>query len=203
MQKISLIILIIIDMLLSGLCWKMFKNQNQYIAAASQSDQTRKVEVLDNNFKVGMRNNNFLLDKTTIIYDLENKPFQLSEIIKNKPYLIIRFADTNCEECIRFLLLKVMRLYKDMDSNDQIILLASYQSIKTLSILIKSLNITYPVFLTNQFSNPCEKINFPYCFLLDSTMRTSHVFIPDKHEPQFANTYFEEIKKRYFENNYQ
>lgn len=35
---------------------------------------------------------------------------------------------------------------------------------------------------------------------MDSTMKMNHVFVPDKYDPQIANVYLEQIRKRYFEN---
>ena len=152
----------------------------------------------ENNFKIGVYNDNSILDTTTVVYDLNKNEVGLSEILTDKPCLIIRFAETNCEECVRFLLIKVMRLYNSDLFNKRILLFASYPNRQALKILVDRLNIKYPVYLVDKLPISCERINFPYCFMLDSTMRTSHVFVPDKYEPQIANTYFELIENRYF-----
>ena len=149
--KVIIAILLLVDILLSVICLNLFKDKASLTAEKQSVKDDRLIEVLENNFKIGVYNDNSILDTTRVIHDLNKNEVGLSEILTDKPCLIIRFAETNCEECVRFLLIKVMRLY-----------------------------------------------NFPYCFMLDSTMRTSHVFVPDKYEPQIANTYFELIENRYF-----
>ena len=196
--KVIIAILLLVDILLSVICLNLFKDKASLTAEKQSVKDDRLIEVLENNFKIGVYNDNSILDTTRVIHDLNKNEVGLSEILTDKPCLIIRFAETNCEECVRFLLIKVMRLYNSDLFNKRILLFASYPNRQALKILVDRLNIKYPVYLVDKLPISCELINFPYCFMLDSTMRTSHVFVPDKYEPQIANTYFELIENRYF-----
>ena len=196
--KVIIAILLLVDILLSVICLNLFKDNASLTAEKQSVKDDRLIEVLENNFKIGVYNDNSILDTTRVIHDLNKNKVGLSEILTDKPCLIIRFAETNCEECVRFLLIKVMRLYNSDLFNKRILLFASYPNRQALKILVDRLNIKYPVYLVDKLPISCERINFPYCFMLDSTMRTSHVFVPDKYEPQIANTYFELIENRYF-----
>ena len=196
--KVIIAILLLVDILLSVICLNLFKDKASLTAEKQSVKDDRLIEVLENNFKIGVYNDNSILDTTRVIHDLNKNEVGLSEILTDKPCLIIRFAETNCEECVRFLLIKVMRLYNSDLFNKRILLFASYPNRQALKILVDRLNIKYPVYLVDKLPISCERINFPYFFMLDSTMRTSHVFVPDKYEPQIANTYFELIENRYF-----
>ena len=196
--KVIIAILLLVDILLSVICLNLFKDKASLTAEKQSVKDDRLIEVLENNFKIGVYNDNSILDTTRVIHDLNKNEVGLSEILTDKPCLIIRFAETNCEECVRFLLIKVMRLYNSDLFNKRILLFASYPNRQALKILVDRLNIKYPVYLVDKLPISCERINFLYCFMLDSTMRTNHVFVPDKYEPRIVNTYFELIENRYF-----
>ncbi|RHR41873.1 hypothetical protein DWX23_04800 [Parabacteroides sp. AF18-52] len=202
MYKIVIGILLFVNILLSVICLNLFKDKTLLVSGKQSVEDDRLLEVLENNFKLGIRNDNSILDTSAVIHDLNKNKISLSEIPTDTPCLVIRFSETNCDECVRFLLIKVMRLYNSDLFNKRILLFASYQNRKALRILIDRLNIKYPVYLIDKLPIPCEQINYPYCFILDSTKRTSHVFVPDKYEPQVANTYFELIENRYFKNGF-
>jgi hypothetical protein len=112
--------------------------------------------------------------------------------------LIVRFSERHCEECVSYILLKILRLTNVKGWNKKIILLASYQNQNALSVLMKKMAIKYPVYLIENLSIPSEEFNFPCCFILDKSMHINHVFFPDKYEFQLTNTYLELIENRYF-----
>lgn len=108
--KVIIAILLLVDILLSVICLNLFKDKASLTAEKQSVKDDRLIEVLENNFKIGVYNDNSILDTTRVIHDLNKNKVGLSEILTDKPCLIIRFAETNCEECVRFLLIKVMRL---------------------------------------------------------------------------------------------
>lgn len=148
--KVLIAILLLVDILLSVICLNLFKDKASLTAEKQSVKDDRLIEVLENNFKIGVYNDNSILDTTRVIHDLNKNEVGLSEILTDKPCLIIRFAETNCEECVCFLLIKVMRLYNSDLFNKRILLFASYPNRQALKILVDRLNIKYPVYLVDK-----------------------------------------------------
>ena len=55
------------------------------------------------------------------------------------------------------------------------------------------------VYNTGVLSLPAEEMGFPYYFVLDSTLRVTDVFVPDKAVPELTDRYLKMIHKRYFD----
>lgn len=155
--KVIIAILLLVDILLSVICLNLFKDKASLTAEKQSVKDDRLIEVLENNFKIGVYNDNSILDTTRVIHDLNKNKVGLSEILTDKPCLIIRFAETNCEECVRFLLIKVMRLYNSDLFNKRILLFASYPNRQALKILVDRLNIKYPVYLVDKLPISCDR----------------------------------------------
>ncbi|WP_286471119.1 hypothetical protein, partial [Parabacteroides goldsteinii] len=92
--KVIIAILLLVDILLSVICLNLFKDKASLTAEKQSVKDDRLIEVLENNFKIGVYNDNSILDTTTVVYDLNKNEVGLSEILTDKPCLIIRFAET-------------------------------------------------------------------------------------------------------------
>ena len=64
-----------------------------------------------------------------------------------------------------------------------------YRQKRNLKILIKDMQLTFPVYLIDGLNIPCEEINYPYCFVSDSSLHANQVFIPDRSESKMTNLY--------------
>jgi hypothetical protein len=93
---------------------------------------------------------------------------------------------------IRFVFVKIIRLAQAYDwTDDNIAVLATWQDARALNIYTDQLGFRFPVYRIEQLDIPAEKTNAPYCFTLDSTLRISHLFFPDKYEGEISNTYLD------------
>ena len=110
----------------------------------------------------------------------------LEEYMKGrKEVLVVRVNELYCSDCVNFILQKIGRLSKELNLDENILLIGSYQSSTARRYL----------------SLPLEEEGFPYCFLLSSDMTILHAFIPDKAVPDLANNYLKNISQRYFQTN--
>lgn len=98
---------------------------------------------------------------------------------------------------------KIGRLSKELNLDENILLIGSYQSSTARRYLEKNMKLPSTVFdiENGNLSLPLEEEGFPYCFLLSSDMTILHAFIPDKAVPDLANNYFKNISQRYFQTN--
>jgi hypothetical protein len=201
-NKIVIIILIAVDVILCLLCVWAFRVRENYFSNDDR-DKTIKTEILENCFVQGLNNDNLELNNDFKVIDLEGKTCLLKEIIGDSTKLIVRFADTNCEECLRFITVKLLRLTqeKNWDRNN-FLFLDLYENPRNLKIIKDRLHIDFPVYLAENMSIPVESLNFPYCFTIDSAMRVNHLFIPDKYEGKYSNNYFNIINYRFLQEGY-
>ena len=128
----------------------------------------------------------------------------LEEYMKGrKEVLVVRVNELYCSDCVNFILQKIGRLSKELNLDENILLIGSYQSSTARRYLEKNMKLPSTVFdiENGDLSLPLEEDGFPYCFLLSSDMRILHAFIPDKAVPDLANNYLKNISQRYFQTN--
>ena len=199
MYKITFTIVLIAFLGMSALCVHLIKEKNSEYKELVEIPAARSFEMesMEKAFMIQLLNANFSL-KDLQIKDLKGEDVQLKDIVKGEPFLFVRFSELHCQECVEFILNKARRLSNQMGYSDKVVLLATYEDTRMLKVVLKNMEIPFPVFLVDSLNIPCEDANFPYCFICDSTLQTSNVFIPDKNEKKLTNKYFELLQLRYF-----
>lgn len=201
MYKITLIILSLAFIGMSVITFYLIKgNKSEYMDAnkfqyVSSSGNT--AEAIEQAFIIQTLNSNTKLNDK-MIRDLSGNEILLSNAIAGNSFLFIRFSELNCNECITYILNKTRRLSVQKGYSDKIVLLATYKEVRNLKILIKDMQLTFPVYLIDGLNIPCEEINYPYCFVSDSSLHANQVFIPDRSESKMTNLYFDLIEMKYF-----
>lgn len=199
MYKITFTVVLIAFLGMSALCVYLIREKNSEYKELVETPASRSllVESMEKAFMIQLLNENFSL-KDKQVKDLKGETVLLKDIVKEETVLFIRFSELNCQECVEFALNKARRLSSQLGYSDKVILLATYEDVQVLRVLMKNMQISFPVFLVDTLDVPCESANFPYCFICDSMLRTSNVFIPDKYEKKLTNKYFELLQMRYF-----
>ena len=97
----------------------------------------------------------------------------LEEYMKGrKEVLVVRVNELYCSDCVNFILQKIGRLSKELNLDENILLIGSYQSSTARRYLEKNMKLPSTVFdiENGNLSLPLEEEGFPYCFLLSSDM---------------------------------
>ena len=197
-QKITIIILILVDVILCALCVWAFRANNNTMTD-QQTEQIRKTEILENCFVYGLTNDNIILSEDLKVTDKEKQARLLKDIVNDDTKLIVRISESHCEDCIRFFIVKLLRLAQQKKWNEnQVIVLASYQDQRSLTIFADRLGIRFPLYQIEDMPLPVEDIHVPYCFILERNLQVKHLFVPDKYDGRISNTYLDFIDKRYF-----
>lgn len=197
-QKITIIILILVDVILCALCVWAFRANNSTMTD-QQTEQIRKTEILENCFVYGLTNDNIILSEDLKVTDKEKQARLLKDIVNDDTKLIVRISESHCEDCIRFFIVKLLRLAQQKKWNEnQVIVLASYQDQRSLTIFADRLGISFPLYQIEDMPLPVEDIHVPYCFILERNLQVKHLFVPDKYDGRISNTYLDFIDKRYF-----
>lgn len=196
-DTIFIVVLVIINVLLSLFAYTYFKG-NTNLTGTSQEDLAVRMGLLEQTFVNVLNNDNrSVLDSLEIQkYDTEFSSLE-ERLQEDKPLFVLRIADLHCEQCVKFIILKLLRMAKETEMEKHIVIFADFQNRNALSVFLKSMSIKYPVYLVNDIPLDMEKLSFPYCFLLDKG-HAIHTFVPDKTQPDIANLYVKTIQERYY-----
>ncbi|MDR0680580.1 MAG: hypothetical protein LBG15_01835, partial [Dysgonamonadaceae bacterium] len=112
--------------------------------------------------------------------------------------LVCRFSELYCESCVNYAILKIKNRTDSLGKNN-ILFLGMYENNTSLKILKPQYNIQdMNVYNTGALSLPAEEMGFPYYFVLDSALRVTDVFVPNKIVPELTDRYLKMIRERYF-----
>lgn len=125
----------------------------------------------------------------------ENGNIHTVDSIFTEPLLVFRFCENNCELCIQ----SELNVIRKTMRNENIIGLASYNTLRSLRLAKEKFNIDFPVFfLPRQESelvlpNSLEKTGMPYLFFMNTNYQAKHIFLPDKQYPDVSTRYYNVI----------
>jgi hypothetical protein len=125
----------------------------------------------------------------------KNDTMLISKIMKTKPLLVFKYANSNCHSCYETYLNELKKIFEDFSSD--VAVLCSYQTERDLLIFKQMNKITYPMYRipTDAFNWKAEDYNNPYYFVLHPDMKISHIYIPDKAFPDMNRAYLESVKR--------
>ena len=144
---------------------------------------------------------NTIIDEFEIT-DNENNTYYFSKILDDKTSkhkLVFFFSSYSCNSCIDSEI-KNIKSYEHLIDQDNIIILAQYESIRQLRSFLSNQELTIPVYCVNSNSlNILDTENTPFYFLINSNMKMEMFFIPIKEIPSYSKMYYMTIYKRFFE----
>lgn len=93
------------------------------------------------------------------------------ETVVNKTYLIYRFTESDCIDCMEQQFLYIQELLSNMNF-DNIILIGNFPSRHNIEAFKETFGIEWPVFnYTEKLNLPIEDLNLPYFFVVNSDMK--------------------------------
>ena len=119
----------------------------------------------------------------------------LSDLAKNKPLLIYRYSDINCNTCYETEINAIHDTFSDLSKS--VIILCSYRLDKDYKDFKRINQIKTPLFRISfdAFSWTVEDYGNPYYFVLHPNMKISHIYVPDKKYPDLNKQYLEGVKR--------
>jgi hypothetical protein len=134
-----------------------------------------------------------------VLTDSSNIKTEISSLFHAKEkFLVCRFSELHCQECVIYATIKLLNQSKTM-GDINILFWGAYEHIKSLNIAKKHFGIQdMPVYNISNLNIPAEELGYPYYFVLNSDLTISNVFIPDKATPSMTNNYLKMVYKRYF-----
>ena len=117
----------------------------------------------------------------------------MSDMVKDRPFLIFRFSESGCKPCNFDLLTQIQTTLSDYSS-----FVRMFHSVNTereLLMFKNTYNIILPLYLipSKPFDWIAEKENVPFFFVLHPNMKISHVYVPNKDFPEQNKLYLESV----------
>jgi hypothetical protein len=117
--------------------------------------------------------------------------------IFNKPKMVFRFSERNCDLCIQ----AEMDLINRLGYNENIIGLASYNTQRTLKMAKEKYHIHFPVYYLTfgeaslLLPDYMEEYGYPYWFIIGNNFHAKYFLFPDKQFPEISEKYFNTVAR--------
>lgn len=130
--------------------------------------------------------------KNDTVYDIENKPFLLKQLLDNDTKLIFKFSESNCSLCIDHSL-RYIEKYQNKIGVANIIIIGDFFNRKSFLVFSK-LNplIQSKVYKLNKevLELPIDDLNKPYLFSANPFLEIDLFFVPLKEIPKRTDDFF-------------
>lgn len=187
LMVLTIIVLVINLMTLNG----RVKQITQEVIENLKNDSI-VIKELSNSLELTYKNNNFEVNKFMKLINEKGDTVLLEEIDFDEHLFVIRFSEFHCMSCVT----KEMEVISNfLDSNKNVICLASYSNLNDLMKIKRVMNISLPVynipFLV--FDNELEQKKLPYYFVLDKNYRANNLFVATHSNVKLTSKYLQYI----------
>lgn len=116
----------------------------------------------------------------------------------DKRYLVCRFSEFDCEQCIQYSILRMAEYIQQNNLKLEPMIWGRFIDMHNLNVItnripgIESVNI----YSSTDSIMPIDEHGNPYYFIIDQSMTVYDVFTPDKMDPDMTDLYLESISKK-------
>lgn len=136
------------------------------------------------------------------ITDNEDNTYLFSQLLNKKTSrykFVFVFSSLNCNSCVDFEISNI-KSFSRLIGQDNIIILAQYESIRQLRAFLSTQDLTIPVYYVKNIpANVLEEENLPFSFIINKNLTLEMIFIPIKEIYSHTEMYYKTIYKRFFE----
>lgn len=145
-------------------------------------------------------NESIQLNKEITFINVNGEICSVEQIFKENT-IVFRYTSFSCEDCIRA---EINTILKNKTKIKRICIIASHTNIKEFKAYynqyLDSGMINFDFFLLTQRESlniPLEKKNIPYYFCIDSNLRITNIFIPQKIKQKLSKSYLINASKNF------
>lgn len=187
-KNIFITVLFLLNVILIGFIYILKQNNNKTESVLSNIIQYKYWKELES---TGLKlTNHNIKDRDSVI--------NLKEIIGKTPKLIFKFSETDCSECVKSEVINLDILSKEVGSENIIILTGFSNPKNFLLFRTKSETNIRAYNMENQILGlPIETENYPFLFIVDSSLNVNSIFVPFKEAPVLSEKYYNIVKKNF------
>ncbi len=188
------IIILILLFLNAFICVKyLVLNHNQQLCQKEQEIN----KLLDNKlyelFFESISNESIYIDPDLMVTNISGLKQPLSSLFNSEFKIVIRSSEKGCGMCVEE---ELIRIKESVDSTlyKNIMVLTTHNSARKLEVFKQINNIPFAIYSCSNLGLPFEqKSEGTYIFLMDSTMKVKHFFLPDFDLPELSKIYYSAI----------
>lgn len=136
-------------------------------------------------------NNNLLNNISLITEALDSVSIEEIVYFNNTPKLVFIFSNYDCSTCVQD---QLDLISKSKFTKENIYVLCNNHTEKDMNLIRRYFLKDSRINLLRIIDNYDNKINFPYYFILDSTLLMKKFFIPSKDDTTYTQQYFSAIE---------
>ena len=131
--------------------------------------------------------------------DLDGNEMMFSSLMGENKKICFKFSPKNCSSCVDFGM-AYLKSILNVVPLDRVVVLITDNSRRELKTLMKTYEITLPVYSVTDdaFDGFWENENVPFFFVTDRQLRMEELFIPLKEIPEHSEDYIKIICMKYF-----
>ncbi|WP_142683856.1 hypothetical protein [Chitinophaga polysaccharea] len=137
-----------------------------------------------------------LPDFNTLVKDVDGKEIPLMDVlVSSSGVLVYRFTYRMCQECISSEVDRLKKLYRKL-GHGSIIILASYNGINDLKVVMKDFNTDIPAYNLpfGTIGEGIDGLDMPYLFYVRSKqVKGSFLFFPEKAQEEWSLQYYKDV----------
>jgi hypothetical protein len=144
-----------------------------------------KAEMLLKNIYIQMESEGAVVNGHLQLESESGEISRLAELVSGKTLLFLRYSHLHCNLCVDHSL-AYLKSVADSIGHENIVVLASYRTMRDLSLFKRVNQIKFPVYRIPENSTgiPADKYGLPYLFVTDESMVIRNIHIPDKDVPE-------------------
>ncbi|GAL73410.1 hypothetical protein [Jejuia pallidilutea] len=203
---ISIIALLLLNVVLIYKLKTYNRNYSINSTVIIEKSEKSKKEILtfEQNFINESINENLEFDNNVRIVDINNNDILAKDLFKNKS-IVLYYSELHCNDCITAEINTIIKNKEKLD--ESFVLLAHYQNNRDLFVFNNEFQkkglkkIKMYLLLDKGLNIPADKLNIPYYFCIDSTLRITNFFIPQKDKPKLSESYLINTSKNFMSYN--
>ncbi len=193
--KIAILLLVIMNF---ALLLKV-KSANQQIEIISEKTELKN-NILLNNLYFLLESENEKIDGEILLESESGKDVRLAELVSSKPKLFLRYSELQCDMCIDYSL-KYLNSIADSIGHTNVVILASYKTMRELSIFKRINKINFPVYRIPEegLGIPIESYSIPYLFIANESLRAENLHILNKDIVEMSSIFLSLIPSKFYD----
>lgn len=177
--------------------WRWSQKDKKAVEETSQKQKfPEKIQILSYNMMEQMASTGVSVGLSSFLSQKDKKA-KLMYALESGQLLAVRISPLSCSVCVDSTMISVRRFIKENNLNNRIIIFTSYHTERDLILFRRLHQIDFEVLniIEDEITLPVEKHKIPYMFILDSSLISKSLFIPEKTILGLTDKYLESIKK--------
>lgn len=176
---------------------KAIELANQEEEAEYTITQAHQIFTINDSFL----NNGICLEGKRLTESHTGNETTLDSLFQDSPdrkFLVCRFSEYDCEQCILYSVGRMTEYIKQNDLDLEPMIWGRFLDIHNLNVITGRIPGTENVSTYNSMNSimPIDEHGNPYYFIIDQAMTVYDVFTPDKMDPDMTDLYFESISAK-------